>query len=182
MLIIEKLKFDDVDKLSSLTSSITSNIALMAEKTDLQFGEEYILSKYFLPKPVKISLKLYGESLDEVRNRVDDKNSPQFVAKNLVGVVGFISLLIEGDRAKIKWLIVSDSYSDGEVNTLLVRRAISYCRFHGVKSIFVDVWSRNFHEYSFYRTMGFEVDKIMNVNPKRRFSTDFKLRLVLRLD
>lgn len=182
MFIIEKLKFDDFPQLSSLTSSQTSNITLIAKRSSIFFREDYILSEQFTLEPITIILRLSSEDLNEIRSRIEDENSLQLIAKDLSGVIGFISLLIEGDDAKIEWLIVNDDYNGKGVDILLLRRVISFCRFHGIRSISVDVWNKNFNAYYFYRKMGFEIERLKNINPKENIARDFTLHLVLRLD
>ncbi|MCS7364779.1 MAG: GNAT family N-acetyltransferase [archaeon GB-1867-035] len=182
MFIVEKLRFDDLTQLLTLTSSQTSNVTLIAKRSPVLFEENYILSEQFLIEPQTITLKLNNEDLNEIKSRVNDKNSLQLVAKNLSGVIGFIDLLLENNNAKIRWLIINDEYKGKGVDVLLIRRAISYCRFHGIKTMSVDVWNKNFLTYDFYRKMGFEVEKLMNINTKEEVANDFTLHLVLRLD
>jgi len=83
MFIVEKLRFDDLTQLLTLTSSQTSNVTLIAKRSPVLFEENYILSEQFLIEPQTITLKLNNEDLNEIKSRINDKSSLQLVAKNL---------------------------------------------------------------------------------------------------
>jgi len=181
MIVVERLSFDDVSKLSDLKSSSTLNIMLVAERCFSPFGAVFRVREELLEEPKNIVFKFSKEDLDDIRSRVNSANGFQLIVKDLERIVGFLDLRILNDDAFIKWFVVDDDYKGEGIEFLLLRRALNYCRFRGVNSVHAEVENVDYDKFDFYRRLGFRVSGLEGVNEREEFSREFKVHMILEL-
>ncbi|MHA1971851.1 MAG: GNAT family N-acetyltransferase [Candidatus Hodarchaeales archaeon] len=143
-------------KYDPFKDAITLNRYLFTAVSLLELKED---DKFFIDDPDKY-----------VRFVVEDCNDSSFI--------GTITLIIDGSSATIHSVVVREDYQRKGIATLMFQKLFEFSEMQGIRRLNVSTWSSNQKAISFYKKMGFRInksviDEVTTKNQKEEISFSF---------